>query len=297
MGIVISAVIVNYNAGHFLRDCLDSLLACPLEIEIIVVDNASADGSLDALVASPKLTIIRNSQNLGFSAGCNVGIKVASADHLLFLNPDCTFLPGTITQLLGYLKTHDQVGMVGGLLVDPDGTEQAGGRRAVPTPWRALVRAIGLTCFSGRWPKLFDDFHLHKQPLPKEPIEVEAITGACMLIKRGALENVGLWDEGYFLHCEDLDYCMRFRENGWKIAFVPGAMIVHERGGSSQTRPIFVEWHKHKGMMRFYRKFFRHQYPGILMGLVGLGVWLRFSLVAIYYMVKRLIQALGFKRE
>jgi len=296
MEVAISAVIVNYNAGRFLRACVDSLLACPLEIEIIVVDNASSDGSLDTLDASPQVTIIRNNQNLGFSAGCNVGLKAASADHLLFLNPDCTFLPGTIATLLKYLQAHDQVGMVGGRLVNPDGTEQAGGRRAVPTPWRTLVRAMGLTRFSDRWPQLFEDFHLHKQPLPKEPIEVEAISGACMLVKREALEDVGLWDEGYFLHCEDLDYCMRFRKNGWKIAFVPDARIVHEHGACSRTRPIFVEWHKHKGMMRFYRKFFRHQYPGLLMGLVALGVWLRFSLVATYYTVKRVSQALGFER-
>ena len=296
MEVVISAIVVNYNAGRFLRACIDSLLACPLAIEIIVVDNASLDGSLDTLDASPQVAIIRNGQNLGFSAGCNVGLKAASADHILFLNPDCAFLPGTIKRLLGYLKTHDQVGMVGGVLIDPDGTEQGGGRRAVPTPWRTLVRVAGLTRFSDRWPRLFEDFHLHKHPLPAEPIEVEAISGACMLVKREALEDVGLWDEGYFLHCEDLDYCMRFRRNGWKIAFVPDARIVHEHGACSRTRPLFVEWHKHKGMMRFYRKFFHHQYPGMLMGLVALGVWLRFSLVAANFTAKRVGRALGFER-
>jgi len=296
MSYSVSSIIVNYNAGKFLKDCVKSLLACPLEVEIIIIDNASTDDSLDALEPSPQLTIIRNGQNLGFSAGCNIGIKAASADNLLFLNPDCSFSPNTISQLLDYLHTHDQVGMVGGLLVDPDGTEQGGGRRAVPTPWRTLVRTMGLTRFSDRWPRLFEDFHLHKQPLPKEPIEVEAISGACMLVKREALEDVGLWDEGYFLHCEDLDYCMRFRMGGWKIAFVPGARIVHQLGACSKTHPIFVEWHKHKGMMRFYRKFFRHQYPGVLMGLVALGVWLRFSLVVASCTFKRVSRALGFER-
>ena len=293
---MISAVIVNYNAGKLLQACVDSLLACPLKIEIIIVDNASSDDSLETLDGLPQVTIIRNEQNLGFSAGCNIGLKAATADQLLFLNPDCSFSPGTITQLLDYLQTHEKVGMVGGLLVDPDGTEQAGGRRAVPTPWRTLVRALGLTRFSNRWPRLFEDFYLHKQPLPEKPIEVEAISGACMLIKREAIEDVGLWDEGYFLHCEDLDYCMRFRKNGWKIIFVPDARIVHEQGACSKIRPLFVEWHKHKGMIRFYRKFFRHQYPGLLMWLVALGVWLRFSLVVIYYTAMRVSQTLGFKR-
>jgi hypothetical protein len=157
----------------------------------------------------------------------------------------------------------------------------------MPTPWRSFVRALGLNCFAKRWPNLFFDFHLHKQPLPDRPIEVEAISGACMLVKREAIEDVGLWDEGYFLHCEDLDWCMRFRQHGWKIMFVPDAKVVHQKGVCSRSHHVFVEWHKHKGMMRFYRKFFRDQYPGVLMWLVAVGVWLRFFWVAAYYTVRR----------
>ena len=102
-------------------------------------------------------------------------------------------------------------------------------------------------------------------------------------VSREAVQDVGVWDEGYFLHCEDLDWCMRFRQRDWKILFVPSAQITHVLGVSSKDRPVFVEWHKHKGMMRFYRKFFRHQYPGLLMALVAVGVWLRFSLLAAAY--------------
>src|SRR3546814_512653 len=114
-----------------------------------------------------------------------------------------------------------------------------------------------------------------------------------MLVKRQAVEDVGLCDEGYFLHCEDLDWCMRFRQKGWKILFVPSAHISHALGACSRSRPIFVEWHKHKGMMRFYRKFFRHQYPGLLMGLVTAGVWLRFSLAVAYLTAQRLLHRGG----
>ncbi|HQQ35608.1 MAG TPA: glycosyltransferase, partial [Rugosibacter sp.] len=174
-----------------------------------------------------------------------------------------------------------------------DGTEQGGGRRAVPTPWRSFVRAFGLHRFAHRWPKLFYDFHLHKQALPERPIEVEAISGACMLVKRAAVEEVGLWDEGYFLHCEDLDWCMLFRQKGWQILFVPDARIVHALGACSRSRRVFVEWHKHKGMVRFYRKFFRHQYPGALMWLVTLGVWLRFGLAAVYLTARRWLAGWG----
>jgi hypothetical protein len=177
--------------------------------------------------------------------------------------------------------------MAGGLLTFPTGLEQGGGRRAVPTPWRSFVRAFGLARLSKRWPQLFNDFHLHRQPLPEKPISVEAISGACMLLTREAVHDFGLMDEGYFLHCEDLDLCMRARQHGWQILFVPDAPIVHHKGGCSQGRPMFVEWHKHKGMVRFYQKHFRSQYPAGLMGIVVVGVWLRFAAVATRLQYKR----------
>jgi len=114
-------------------------------------------------------------------------------------------------------------------------------------------------------------------------MEIEAISGSCMLVRLDAMLDVGLLDEGYFLHCEDLDWCMRFRQRGWKIMFVPDARVIHQKGACSKTRPIFVEWHKHKGMMRFYSKFFHHQYPGIVLWIVGFGVWLRFCAIIIRY--------------
>ena len=293
---MISTIIVNYNAGKSLRDCVDSLLNCPLEIEIIVVDNASSDGSLNALLGLPCLQIIKNPANIGFAAACNVGAHAASAPFLLFINPDCFFKPGVLAKLLDAMRVDERVGMAGGLLTNLDGTEQAGGRRAVPTPWRSFVRAFGLANFSNRWPRLFFDFHLHKQPLPDHAIEVEAISGACMMVKREAMQEVGEWDNGYFLHCEDLDWCMRFRQKGWKILFVPSAQITHALGVCGKSRPIFVLWHKHKGMVRFYRKFFRHQYPSVLMWLVILGVWLRFCLVVSHYIAKRTGRMLGLGR-
>lgn len=280
MSEAISTIIVNYNAGQLLRGCVDSLLACQLDVEIIVVDNASSDGSLGGLPESRKISIVRNSANVGFAAACNIGVRAASAPYLLFLNPDCYFGPYALTTLLWGLQAGDRVGMVGGLLVNEDGSEQGGGRRAVPTPWRSFVRAFGLHRFADRWPKLFRDFYLHKQPLPEGPMEVEAISGACMLVKREAVEDVGMWDEGYFLHCEDLDWCMRFRQKGWQILFVPDARIIHALGACSHNRRLFVEWHKHKGMVRFYRKFFRHQYPAPFWWLVVLGVWVRFFVVS-----------------
>jgi GT2 family glycosyltransferase len=285
----VSLIIVNYNAGDCLEACVSSALH--QVDEVIVVDNASADSSLaqleEAFPADSKLRIIRNQRNLGFAAACNIGVGKSSGSYLLFLNPDCVLVPDSVKQLSLVLQNYPDAGMVGGLLMNSDGTEQAGGRRAIPTPWRSFVRGFGLSCLANRWPKLFFDFCLNKEPLPLQPIEVEAISGACMMVRREAMQDVGGLDEGYFLHCEDLDWCMRFRQKGWKILFVPSARLTHAIGTCSRKCPIFVEWHKHKGMMRFYRKFFRHQYPGVLMGLVAGGVWLRFGLVATYYLGRR----------
>ena len=291
----VSVVIVNYNAGEILLECVARALQ--QAEQVIVVDNASTDGSVAALKnAYPAIRLICNERNLGFATACNVGAKVADGQHVLFLNPDCILEGNAIRILLKAVHSKDDIGMVGGLLTAPDGTEQSGGRRAVPTPWRSFVRAFGFSALGNRYPKLFSDFALHKQPLPDHPIEVEAISGACMLVRREALENVGLLDESYFMHCEDLDWCMRFRQKGWKILFVPDAQMVHYKGHCSKSRPIFVEWNKHKGMIRFYRKFFRHQYPGLLMGLVVVGVWLRFLAIAAYRLLNRWTYRSVFRR-
>jgi len=295
----ISVVIVNFNAGPGLVDAVRAAIVDAHEV--VIVDNASSDGSLEMLDSvfgdDPKMRIVRNPTNQGFAKACNRGVSIASAEFVFFLNPDCELEPGAMACLLDAMQADAEVGMVGGLLLNPDGTEQAGGRRAVPTPWRSFVRAFGLARFSKRWPKLFFDFHLHKEPLPKAPIEVEAISGACMLVSRKAMLDVGLLDEEYFMHCEDLDWCIRFRRNEWKILFVPAARMLHHKGVCSRSRPVFVEWHKHKGMMRFYRKLFRHQYPGVLMWLVAAGVWLRFMLVASYYTARHVGKILGLVRD
>ncbi|CBL44267.1 Glycosyl transferase, group 2 family protein [gamma proteobacterium HdN1] len=309
---LLSVIIVNYNAGRLLSECVQSVQASLFvtndssvgkssadkspaahTVECIVVDNASADQSLALLADLPLVehrpppVIIRNDANLGFAAACNVGIHAATGKYLLFLNPDSVVEPNTLQSLITSLESASDIGMVGGLLLNPDGSEQGGGRRAIPTPWRSFVRAFGLSRFAKRWPELFFDFHLHQQALPTQAVNVEAISGACMLVRREALAQVGLWDEQYFLHCEDLDWCMRFRQAGWQILFVPNALITHQQGSCSRSRPIFVEWHKHKGMLRFYRKFFQKEYPGALMWIVVVGVWMRFAAAASYHIGKR----------
>jgi GT2 family glycosyltransferase len=291
-------VIVNYNAGPLLRESVDSALAEGVR-QVIVVDNGSVDGSLapwETADADRRVRVIRNERNLGFSAGCNVGVRASDAAEILFLNPDGALAPGALHRMREVLHGTPSIGMVGGLLSNPDGSEQPGGRRVFPTPRRAFIRAFGLSRLAQWFPSLFADFLLHKAPLPHAPQTVEAISGACMLVKRSAIDQVGLWDEGYFLHCEDLDLCMRFAQQGWAVVFVPDAKVVHAWGACSRSRPFFVEWHKHRGMLRFYYKFFRQQYSGMLWGLVTIGVWLRFSVICLYHGMRLLGSRLGVGR-
>lgn len=291
----ISVVVVNYNSGKSITDCISSIINQVQEI--IVVDNASTDASLKSVENvfknNPKLHIIRNSYNLGFAKGCNIGFRRSSGTSILFLNPDCVLEPDTVALLNHCLHDDGACGMVGGLILNEDGTEQAGGRRMIPTPLSSIARAFGLSWLSVRYPLIFPDFNLHKQPLPNNPIDVDAISGSCMLVKKEALEDVGLLDEGYFMHCEDLDWCMRFSQKGWKILFVPDAKVLHHKGTCSRSRPIFVEWHKHKGMIRFYHKFFQDQYPRVLMGLVIVSVWMRFGVATVYHGVRQVVRRFG----
>ena len=278
----VTIVVVNYNAGNFLESCIASCLQ--QAEEVILVDNASVDRSVDAIsrrFEKKRLRIIRNSVNVGFAAACNIGASVARGQFLLFLNPDSVLVKNMVGLLVLALKSDKKIGMAGGLILDENGCEQRGGRRAIPTPWRSFVYIFNLSRFRERWPRLFDDFNSNKQALPVGLTEVEAISGACMMVKRQAMQDVGPWDEQYFLHCEDLDLCMRYRQKKWTIVFVPDARIIHYRSRCSQLRPVYVEYCKHRGMLRFYLKFFRHQYPSVLMWLVILGIGLRFCAVAL----------------
>lgn len=270
---ICDVVIVNFKAGHLLNHAVGSVLRSPAVKHVFVIDNASTDASLNLLAAAPgdRVTIVRNATNLGFATACNIGLARSDAEFVLLLNPDCCAEEGAVERLIDVLASSQGAGMCGPLLLNPDGSEQAGGRRVVPTPWRALVRVLGLWRLQRLAPQAFSDFVLHRDPLPDQPIEIDAISGACMLVRRSGLVEVGPLDEEYFLHCEDLDWCMRFRQRGWRILFVPDAKVVHEKGVSSAGRPVKAEFYKHRGMIRFYRKFFRNSYPAPFFALAILS--------------------------
>lgn len=281
---VVSVVIVNFNAGPLLSRAVQSVLSSSIAVEIFVSDNGSTDGSLLSLRGlagtDARLHIIENRRNLGFARANNIALKLAQGEYILLLNPDAVIKADTLARMLETFATCPETGMAGCLLRNPDGTEQIGCRRSIPTPWRSLVRVLRLGKLSPGHP-LFRNFLLNKEPMPEKPIFLEAISGAFMLVRREALEQVGLMDEGYFLHCEDLDWCMRFRQAGWQILFVPHVEVTHYKGTCSKNRPIWVMFHMHCGMTRLYRKFFQRQYSWPLMLLIIAAVWTRFLLLAV----------------
>ncbi len=286
----LSVIIVNFNGGPLLSECVRAVLASTLPVRVIVSDNGSSDGSIEwlrtACGADARLEIVAHGVNHGFARGNNLVLDRAAGDYLLFLNTDCLVQPDTLARLLEVMEQNPRAGMCGCLIRNTDGSEQAGCRRSVPTPWRASVHVLHLhKLFPGN--PHFESFVLTEKPLPSQPAPVEAISGAMMFVRRAALEQVGPLDEGYFMHCEDLDWCMRFRERGWQVLFVPDISVTHHKGECSKGRPVRVLWHKHRGMVRFYRKFFSRRYPRPLMWLVGIAVWLRFTLLATALLLRR----------
>jgi len=268
-----SVVIVNYNAGKLLAECVGAVLSSTARVDVTVVDNASLDGSVAGLRSlhgsDGRLVIVENEENLGFAAANNIALDRTKGDFILLLNPDCIIEPFTIEKMLNVLSAHPEAGMAGPVIRNEDGAEQVGCRRAIPTLKTAFFKAFGLSRIFG-----VKDFNQAGTPLPEGPAPVEAISGAFMLVRRIALLKVGPLDKGYFLHCEDLDWCLRFTQAGYTILFVPSVDVVHHKGACGIDIPLQVELYKSQGMTRFYRKFHG---GGPLYWLVATGVWIRYA--------------------
>lgn len=246
----LSIVIVNWNTRELLAQCLESIYANPpgREFEIWVVDNASSDGSA-AMVRErfPQVRMIENRENAGFARANNQAAAIAKSRYLLFLNPDTLIHQGALNSLLRHLETHPGVGAVGPRLLNLDGSLQVSVHPA-PTLFRELWRLFHLD-------RLFPVSQYDPSiMISMRPAPVDALMGACILVRRKLLEEVGLFDEGYFVYSEEVDLCERIRRAGWEIHWVPEAIVTHVGGQSTRQMAdeMFLELYRNKVL--FFRK-------------------------------------------
>jgi GT2 family glycosyltransferase len=255
----ISVIIVSWNARNYLRDCLASIreVGGSLVREIIVVDNASKDGSPEMVATEfPEVKLVHAGANLGFARANNLGIKQASGSFLALVNSDVIVHPGCFVQLTRILERQKGVGLVGPRIASGDGRLQLTCRR-LPSFWNLTCRALALDLVLSRWP-LFSGFEMRHWDYGNLA-EVEVLSGCFWLARKAAVEQVGGLDERFFFYAEDLDWCKRFHDQGWKTVFVPEATATHFGGGSSSNAPLrysiemeranLAYWRKHHGLL------------------------------------------------
>lgn len=241
----IAAVVVAFNSEETLDDCLARLRAARDVVEIRVIDNDSRDSTMEIVqrhaLADPRLRFVANPDNPGFAVACNQGARSSAAPWLAFVNPDCFVGADTLARLRDAARQLGG-GLVGSELRGEDGAFDAAARRRDPD-FAAMLRSAAARTLS-----------VPRDPaLPVQP--VDAVSGALMLLPRALFARIGGFDERYRLHAEDLDLCRRVRQAGAVVAIANEVQVLHVRGVSSRRRPLFVEWHKHRGLWRYFRTF------------------------------------------
>ncbi len=270
----LSIVIVNFNVKEFLEQALVSVQRAlrGIDAEVFVIDNASSDGSAEMVRERfPWVRLIRNKKNVGFATASNQGIRAATGEVVLLLNPDTVVQEDTFRKTLDYLRRHEDVGMVGCRVLNPDGSLQLACRRSFPTPWVAFTKLSGLSALFPR-SRLFGRYNLTFLD-PNSACDVDALSGSFMAIRADVLQQVGLLDEGFFMYGEDLDLCYRVQSSGWKIRYIPDTQIIHFKGESAKRRRYDAIRSFYQSMAVFVRKHFRSRYDYLSYYLLMLAIW------------------------
>ena len=271
----ISAIVVNFNAGGFLGLCIDRIRKSTPTVELIVVDNHSTDISkVWGLGCNGRQNekYIQNDRNLGFSAAVNIGASAASGDILVVINPDCLVWPHTIDRLCRLLKDQLEVGLVGGLVFDIHGSEQAGCRRYDVTPMRSIGKMLDKLFPLRNMPTI----DMTKEPIPQNSIDVDAVSGSFFAVRKSVYRELGGMDEDYFLHFEDLDFCRRIRGAGYKVVFTPDVSAIHLGAVSGGVKSIEIAAYKHHSLKTYFRKHLnRYSLTARVVSIISqLYVWL-----------------------
>lgn len=271
-----SIVMVSYHTGDILWSAIEHALSQTMPVELIIVDNGNPPDVVTKLSemagGEPRLRLVTGQGNVGFGRACNLGAKNAKGDCLLMLNPDCLLPPDAVAGMLRHLGVVTPPALLGTRLVNKDGSDQRGSRRALLTPVTALVEALHLG-------KLFPRYRLNfnEAVVPDHLAPVPAISGAFMFMSKVDYDLIGGFDEAYFLHVEDLDFCLRFHRAGGGIYFAPDICVTHV-GGTSDVSSAFTERCKADGFRLYFKRNFAGQYPRPLFWLLSLAIWLRMKL-------------------
>lgn len=256
----LSIIVVTWNAKQFVQQCLDSIVVAAKyhqSMEIIVVDNNSTDGTPQLIAKQyPAVTLVRNTDNLGFAKATNIGVKEARGEYVCMINSDVVVPEGCLDQMLVYMHEHPTVGLLGPKMIGPDGTAQRSTMR-FPTIWNTFCRALAIDAIPGG-SKLFGGILMRDFPHDKT-MDVEVLNGWFWMGRRIAIDQVGLLDERFFIYGEDIDWCHRFHLAEWGVVFFADVSAIHYGGASSSSAPtrFYVEmqranlqyWEKHSSWL------------------------------------------------
>jgi hypothetical protein len=287
-GIILSIVVLNYNVKDFLENQLQSLRRASegLSVETFVVDNASVDDSVDMVRARfPDVRLIVNDQNLGFSKGNNQVLRQCRGRYILMINPDTLVQEDTLTKMIEFMDAHPKAGAASCKVLNSDGSLQLTCKRSFPTPWVAFTKIAGLSQWFPK-SRLFGRYNLTY--LDENEIHaVEAIAGSFMFLRREVLDTAGYLDETFFMYGEDLDWCYRIWEAGWKIYYVPTTSIIHYKGESTSRSGFDDIRAFYEAMLIFVEKHFKWRYSFWLIWTLKLAIWTRAVAAVLSRVIRR----------
>ena len=283
----LSIIIVSYNSVKYIDDCINSIIKYhepkKNKSEIIVVDNASTDGSVDLVKNKyTDVKLILNKSNLGFSAANNIGIKLSQSEYVLLCNSDCEIFKDSINNLISFMDKHQSVGISGPKIINSDGTIQLSCRR-FPSFFDAGMHSILEYIIPGnRFTRKYKLADVNR----KKPFEVDWVSGSFMIIRRKAMLDTGLLDEKYFMYVEDIDLCYQMWKKGWQVYYNPYSRVLHHVGGSTHESKTTASIRMQKSIFHFYWKNYRKTYRIIFLPLVLIFLGLRILLTFIKNLLK-----------
>ncbi len=290
-----SIIIVSYKTGNILIECLQSVFLQRSVRQIILVNNGNSRTLMQQVNEladeEPRLEIITGNGNIGFAKACNLGVRRARSEFILLLNPDSIMEADTIYKSLKVFHSKPNTTVITVKIENPDGSEQRGARRNLITPWTCVVEQFRLDRLAPDHP-YFKRLNLNEAKPLEHISRVHCISGAFMLMPRTVYNNLGGMDEQYFLHVEDVDFCMRVEKSGGIILFVPNVSVMHKKS-SSDVYPGFIEWHKARSFCIYFNKHFHKQYPRWILNIFATAIYFRFGVrllpISVSWFWKKLI--------